>query len=337
MIGRALRRPARRWSRRSWARSSRAGCSRSTSTSCRPRSAQACHVWLPAATSGEMNLTSMNGERRMRLTERYMDPPGQAHARLPDRRAHRQPPGARLPRAWARTQLRRPVQGLRLADRRRRLHGRLPPSTRRAASSSPTRGCGRWAPTASRSRRPASTDGKIIGTKRLYRRRQVRHQGRQGRPSWRRNGAACRRPARRSEKDKFAVPDQQRPHQPRLAERLSRPARTSSSWTAGPIPFIEMNPEDMARAGPEAGRSRRGLQRQRLDPGDGLSDADGEARSRPSCCSPTRPACRATSSSPGVNEFIIPNYKQTWGNIRKIADAPEGVQHLTFKSQEYSA
>ena len=42
---------------------------------------QACHVWLPAATAGEMNLTSMNGERRLRLTERYMDPPGQS---LPD-------------------------------------------------------------------------------------------------------------------------------------------------------------------------------------------------------------------------------------------------------------
>ena len=28
-----------------------------------------------------MNLTSMNGERRMRLTERYMDPPGRA---MPD-------------------------------------------------------------------------------------------------------------------------------------------------------------------------------------------------------------------------------------------------------------
>ena len=42
---------------------------------------EACHVWLPAATSGEMNLTSMNGERRMRLTERYMDPPGES---LPD-------------------------------------------------------------------------------------------------------------------------------------------------------------------------------------------------------------------------------------------------------------
>ena len=35
-------------------------------------------------------------------------------------------------------------------------------------------------------------------------------------------------------------------------------------------------------------------------------------------------ACRATWSTPGVNELIIPNYKQTWGNIRKIADAPAG-------------
>ena len=42
---------------------------------------EASHVWLPAATSGEMNLTSMNGERRMRLAERYMDPPGHA---MPD-------------------------------------------------------------------------------------------------------------------------------------------------------------------------------------------------------------------------------------------------------------
>ena len=40
--------------------------------------------------------------------------------------------------------------------------------------------------------------------------------------------------------------------------------------------------------------------------------------------------------SKGVNELIVPNYKQTWGNIRKIADAPEvRFHHLTFKSQEY--
>ena len=39
--------------------------------------------------------------------------------------------------------------------------------------------------------------------------------------------------------------------------------------------------------------------------------------------------------SKGVNELIIPNYKQTWANIRKIADAPEVTRHLSFKSQEY--
>ena len=39
---------------------------------------QCAHVMLPAATAGEANLTCMNGERRMRLTERYMDPPGSA-------------------------------------------------------------------------------------------------------------------------------------------------------------------------------------------------------------------------------------------------------------------
>ena len=36
------------------------------------------HMMLPAAHPGEMNLTSMNGERRLRLSERFMDPPGTA-------------------------------------------------------------------------------------------------------------------------------------------------------------------------------------------------------------------------------------------------------------------
>ncbi len=43
--------------------------------------AQASHLMLPAAHPGEMNLTSMNGERRMRLTEKFMSAPGAA---LPD-------------------------------------------------------------------------------------------------------------------------------------------------------------------------------------------------------------------------------------------------------------
>jgi arsenite oxidase large subunit len=33
---------------------------------------------------------------------------------------------------------------------------------------------------------------------------------------------------------------------------------------------------------------------------------------------------------------LIPNYKQTWGAIRKLADAPEAARHLSFKSLEYA-
>ena len=40
--------------------------------------AEAWHLLLPAAHPGEMNLTSMNGERRIRLSEKFMDPPGTA-------------------------------------------------------------------------------------------------------------------------------------------------------------------------------------------------------------------------------------------------------------------
>ena len=38
----------------------------------------AAHLALPAAHPGEMNLTSMKGERRMRLSEKFMEPPGVA-------------------------------------------------------------------------------------------------------------------------------------------------------------------------------------------------------------------------------------------------------------------
>jgi arsenite oxidase large subunit len=40
--------------------------------------AEAAHLLLPAAQPGEMNLTSMNGERRMRLSQKFMSPPGTA-------------------------------------------------------------------------------------------------------------------------------------------------------------------------------------------------------------------------------------------------------------------
>ncbi len=39
--------------------------------------------------------------------------------------------------------------------------------------------------------------------------------------------------------------------------------------------------------------------------------------------------------SKGVNELVIPNYKQTWGDIRRLTSAPDAVRKLSFKSQDY--
>ncbi len=39
--------------------------------------------------------------------------------------------------------------------------------------------------------------------------------------------------------------------------------------------------------------------------------------------------------SKATNELVIPNFKQTWADVRKLADAPEAVRHLSFKVQGF--
>ena len=102
-----------------------------------------------------------------------------------------------------------------------------------------------------------------------------------------------------------------------------------------PLPFIEMNPADMQAIGVKQGD---------------LVEVFNDNGSTQAMVYPTPTAkpketfmlfayptgVQGNVVSKGVNEFIIPNYKQTWGNIRKIADAPEVTKRLSFKSQEYS-
>ena len=142
-------------------------------------------------------------------------------------------------------------------------------------------------------------------------------------------------PGKQAEKDKFAF--------------LINNGRANLVWQSAyldvenelvmdrwPYPFIEMNPQDMGELG--------------LKSGD-LVEVYNENGSTQAMAYPTPTAklketfmlfgfptgVQGNVVSAGVNEDIIPNYKQTWGNIRKIADAPEGVRHLTFKSKEYPA
>jgi arsenite oxidase large subunit len=179
---------------------------------------------------------------------------------------------------------------------------------------------------------PAGTE-RIIGTKRLY------ADGKFNKPDgkavfmetkWR----GLQAPGKQAEKDKWPY--------------LINNGRTNIAWQSAyldqdnefvtdrlPYPFIHMNPQDMAELN--------------LQQGD-LVEIYNDNGFTQAVVYPTPTAKRKQTFmvfaqpdgvqgnvvSPGVNELIIPNYKQTWAAIRKISDAPEGVRHLTFKSEHYS-
>jgi arsenite oxidase large subunit len=292
---------------------------------------QACHVWLPAATSGEMNLTSMNGERRMRLTERYMDPPGVA---LPDCLI-----AARIANNMERVF--REMGKNDVADHFKGFDWKTEEDAFMDGYHGHEKG-GQFV-TYDRLRamgtngfqEPASdfTDGKLVGTKRLF--ADGKFNSKDGKATfmetkWR----GLQAPGKEEERKKFAF--------------LINNGRTNIVWQNAyldqqndfvmdrwPYPFIEMNPEDMTELS--------------LKQGD-VVEVFNDNGSTQAMVYPTPTAKRKQAFmlfayptgvqgnvvSPGVNELVIPNYKQTWGNIRKIADAPEVTNHLSFKSIEYS-
>ena len=292
---------------------------------------QACHVWLPAATSGEMNLTSMNGERRMRLTEKYMDPPGVA---MPDcliaaRIANNM---ERVYRSMGKNDVANNFKGFDWKTEEDAFmdgyHGHEKGGefvTYERLRAMGTNGF----------QEPAVDfkDGKIVGTKRLF--ADGKFGSKDGKASfmetkWRGLQAA----GKEEERKKFAY--------------LINNGRTNHVWQNAyldqqndfvmdrwPYPFIELNPQDMSELGVKQGD---------------IVEVYNDNGSTQAMVYPTPTAKRKQAFmlfayptgvqgnvvSPGVNELIIPNYKQTWGNIRKLADAPEGVRHLTFKSQDYA-
>ena len=292
---------------------------------------EACHVWLPAATSGEANLTSMNGERRMRLTEKYMDPPGQA---MPDSLI-----AARIANNMERV-LREQGKG-QYADQFKGFDWKTEEDAFMDGYHNHEKG-GQFV-TYERLRamgtngfqEPATafTDGKIIGTKRLF--ADGKFGTKDGKAKfmetqWR----GLQAPGKEDERKKWPF--------------LVNNGRANIIWQSAyldqdnefvmdrmPYPYIQMNPDDMTDL--------------KLKQGD-LVEVYNDNGSTQAMAYPTPTAKRKQTFmlfayptgvqgnvvSEGVNEFVIPNYKQTWGAIRKIADAPEGVKHLSFKSIEYT-
>jgi arsenite oxidase large subunit len=103
-----------------------------------------------------------------------------------------------------------------------------------------------------------------------------------------------------------------------------------------PYPIIEMNPEDMAGLGVTQGdlveiHNNHGATQAIAYPTDTAKKGEtfmifGSPR-----------GVQGNIIGEGVNELVIPVYKQTWADIRKLASAPANVKGISFKSLEYQA
>jgi arsenite oxidase large subunit len=293
---------------------------------------QNAHVILPAAESNEMNLTSMNGERRLRLSERYMDPPGQA---MPD---------CLIAAAIARN-MERVLREMGHDDYADQFKGYDWETEEDAfmdgyASAHPDVTYDRLRAMGNNGVQEPVVgyeDGKLIGTERLYADGKFTRHGREDKKAlfcaagWR----GWQAPGKAQEEASYRF--------------WINNVRANIFWQNQfldqdnefiqdrfPYPFIEMNPEDMAELGLNAGdlieiHNENGATQGMAYP------TDTAKRGQVAMVFGSPAGSQGNVVNPGVNELILPNYKHTWGDIRKLADATPLAAHVSFKSKEYKA
>ncbi|MBI1383730.1 MAG: arsenate reductase (azurin) large subunit [Rhizobiales bacterium] len=293
---------------------------------------QGAHVILPAVESGEMNLTSMNGERRMRLVEKYMDGPGSAK-----------------PDCLIAAGLAQHLERVLREEGRNEYADQFKGYDWSSEEDAFMDGYNKGNPEVTYERLRAMgnngvqepvvgfANGQLVGTKRLYTDGNFTRHGRQDKKAlfcgggWR----GLQAPGKAAQKAGHRF--------------LINNGRSNINWQNWfldkdndfvsdryPYPFLEINPDDMAELGLKAGD---------------LVEVYNDVGATQAMAYPTPTAKRGETFmlfgaptgtqgnviNAGVNELILPNYKQTWGNIRKISDAPAAIAHLSFKSKEYTA
>ena len=293
---------------------------------------QNAHVILPACEANEMNLTSMNGERRLRLSEKYMDPYGNSR------------PDCLIAAGIAQNMERvlREMGNEAYADQFKGYDWQTeedafmdgynkgnPEVTYERLRAMGNNGV----------QEPVSgyADGKLIGTERLYTDGQFTRHGREDKKAlfcaagWRGWQAAGK--AREKENHKYWINN----------------VRANIFWQNQfldqdidfiqdrfPYPFIEMNEEDMVAEGIAAGDLIE------ISNGNGATQGmayptDTAKRGHVAMVFGSPAGSQGNVVSPGVNELVLPDYKHTWGNIRKIANATLRVKAVSFKSKEYKS
>jgi arsenite oxidase large subunit len=293
---------------------------------------QNAHVILPACESNEMNLTSMNGERRMRLSERYMDPFGNSK---PDC----------LIAANMAQHLERVLRDMGSDTYADQFKGYDWETEEDAFMDGYN--AGNPEVTYERLRAMGNNgvqepvvgyeNGQLVGTPRLYADGSFDRHGREDKKAlfcaakWR--GYAAPGKAREAENHDFFINN----------------VRANIFWQNQfldqdidfiqdrfPYPFIEMNVDDMADLGISAGdlieiTNENGATQGMAYP------TDTAKRGHVAMVFGSPAGSQGNVVNPGVSELILPEYKLTFGNVRKLADAPPQAQAVSFKSKEYKA
>ncbi|WP_223427769.1 arsenate reductase (azurin) large subunit [Tateyamaria pelophila] len=290
------------------------------------------HVILPACESNEMNLTSMNGERRLRLSERYMDPFGNSKpdCLIAAGMAHNM---ERVLREMGNDAYADQFKGYdweteedAFMDGYNQGNPEVTYERLRAMGNNGVQ-------------EPVTgyEDGKLVGTPRLYTDGVFTRHGREDGKAlfcaagWRGWQAAGK--AQEEANHEFWINN----------------VRANIFWQNQfldqdndfiqdrfPYPFIEMNADDMARLGIGAGdlieiTNNNGATQ-------GMAYPTDTAKPGQVAMVFGSPAgSQGNVVNPGVNELNLPDYKHTWGNIRKLANATPQAKAVSFKSKEYKA
>lgn len=290
------------------------------------------HVILPACEANEMNLTSMNGERRLRLSERYMDPFGNSK---PDC----------LIAAGIAQHMERVLRDMGRDAYADQFKGYDWQTEEDAFMD----GYNKGNPEVTYDRLRAMgnngvqepvvgyENGRLVGTPRLYADGTFDRHGRDDKKAlfcaagWR--GWQAPGKAREKANHRFWINN----------------VRANIFWQNQfldqdndfvqdrfPYPFIEMNPEDMAELGISAGdlieiTNDNGATQGMAYP------TDTARRGHVAMVFGSPAGSQGNVINPGTNELVLPNYKHTWGDIRKLSDAPPQARAVSFKSKEYSA
>ncbi|MEM9229388.1 MAG: arsenate reductase (azurin) large subunit [Pseudomonadota bacterium] len=290
---------------------------------------QAAHVILPAVEAGEMNLTSMNGERRLRLTERYMDGPGQA---MPDcmiaaRLAQHM---ERVLNEEGRSDYAAQFQGYDWESEEDAFmdgyNSGNPEVTYERLRAAGTNGV----------QEPVQgfENGQLVGTPRLYEDGVFTRHGRDDgkalfcHATWR--GLEAPGKAQQKANHRFLINN----------------GRSTLNWQnwfldqdndfamdRWSVPFIQINPEDAT----ELGVGNGDLVEVHNEDGATQAMAYIEPTARRTETFMLFGAPSGTQGNvigSGTNTLILPNYKQTWADIRKIADASPATKKQSFKSWE---